>query len=171
MPDAQPSVPWTDADTPVSGSAAASARLSWNPWLTVFLPFTAIGLLAFSDYATAGAPLSNSGRASIRSAPSTSGTDFRRYSRGSAGLRRGRRFDVAEAQHLHFDAGCAIRDEELVEVVEFDLVGARRHDVEHTLHPARQQERGAGQLGEVAVVEAFGFIVVIQSAGLGGVIR
>ncbi len=30
---------------PVSGSAALPARLSWQPWLGVLLPFTAIGLL------------------------------------------------------------------------------------------------------------------------------
>ena len=35
----------TPASGPVSGNGASHARLSWQPWLSVLLPFAAIGLL------------------------------------------------------------------------------------------------------------------------------
>ena len=44
MPDVQLSAARL-TDAPVPDSAASPARLSWQPWLSVLLPFTAIGLL------------------------------------------------------------------------------------------------------------------------------
>ena len=45
LPGVQLATPRTTPDAPVSGRAAPPARLSWQPWLSVLLPFTAIGLL------------------------------------------------------------------------------------------------------------------------------